>query len=436
VVAKAMGKGVEITGTVFKEGGRVAEKAGENLGTTGDPHEEADSKAAGLLGKLHPEANTPESGHTGGIRPPTEVGTGGGGSSARDHIGDDHRGAAIGEDHRTTTADPVDLATGEVLLTQTDIQLAGVLPLILRRTHLSSYRVDRWFGSSWASTLDQRVEVDDQGVVFVAADGSLPLYPTPGQNPVLPAEGARWPLRRTESGYAVDKPETGESLHFDAEGNPVEHIDALGGVTATEFGGFDVPVARTDQLGRRTVFGYDGQLRLTTLTNPAGLVWQYQYDAVGNLVAGTDFNGRVRRYQRDTAGRETSRWFGAAGLTLTWDGDNRLRTQAVTAPGPAGRQRLVQRRAYTYRADDPVTSIVDQLAGITEFDLDPAGKVTAAVSPILRERYGYDGSGNVTGPGRSFAGTLLRTAGNVRVEHDGVQDPVWSTTDLALSMEL
>ena len=56
VVAKAMGKGVEITGKVFNEGGRVAEGAGKRLGVTADLYEEADDKGAGLFKRLHPDS--------------------------------------------------------------------------------------------------------------------------------------------------------------------------------------------------------------------------------------------------------------------------------------------------------------------------------------------------------------------------------------------
>src|SRR3954470_20330060 len=53
--------------------------------------------------------------------------------------------------------DPIDVATGDTALPRTDVSLPGVLPLILERTHISSYRWGGWFGPSWASTLDQRV---------------------------------------------------------------------------------------------------------------------------------------------------------------------------------------------------------------------------------------------------------------------------------------
>ncbi|MGW7410856.1 DUF6531 domain-containing protein, partial [Streptomyces sp. NPDC054833] len=62
--------------------------------------------------------------------------------------------------------DPIDVATGDMSLPRTDVTLPGVLPLILERTHISSYRWGGWFGPSWASTLDQRVQADDDGFVY------------------------------------------------------------------------------------------------------------------------------------------------------------------------------------------------------------------------------------------------------------------------------
>jgi len=55
VISKAMGKGVQITGKVFQEGGRVVEGAGNRLGKTADLHQGADEHGAGLLKKLHPD---------------------------------------------------------------------------------------------------------------------------------------------------------------------------------------------------------------------------------------------------------------------------------------------------------------------------------------------------------------------------------------------
>ena len=70
----------------------------------------------------------------------------------------------------------------------------GALPLILERTHISSYRNGLWFGPSWASTLDQRLQLDADGVVFAAADGMRLEYPPPtGAAPSSPSRVHAYP---------------------------------------------------------------------------------------------------------------------------------------------------------------------------------------------------------------------------------------------------
>ncbi len=93
-----------------------------------------------------------------------------------------------------TGTDPVDLATGKMYLPQTDVELPGALPLVIKRRVESGYHLGRWFGPSWSSTFDQRLEIDSEGVVFVTEDGMLLSYPHPDPGtPVLPEHGPRWP---------------------------------------------------------------------------------------------------------------------------------------------------------------------------------------------------------------------------------------------------
>ncbi|MFW6694092.1 DUF6531 domain-containing protein [Streptomyces sp. MAR4 CNX-425] len=49
----------------------------------------------------------------------------------------------------------------------------GAAPLVLHRAHVSSFRSGRCFGGSWASTLDQRLEIDEDSVTFFTDDGWL-----------------------------------------------------------------------------------------------------------------------------------------------------------------------------------------------------------------------------------------------------------------------
>ena len=65
----------------------------------------------------------------------------------------------------------------------------------LKRHYVSGHPCGGWFGPTWAGTLDQRLELDDQGIVYIADDGMLLTYPVPEPDvPTLPTSGPRWPL--------------------------------------------------------------------------------------------------------------------------------------------------------------------------------------------------------------------------------------------------
>ncbi|WP_435245145.1 DUF6531 domain-containing protein [Streptomyces tendae] len=103
------------------------------------------------------------------------------GKNARSMAADGARGAynRVKSVVRSKGSDPVDMATGAMYLPQTDVTLPGLLPLAFTRRVASDYRCGWWFGPTWASTVDQRLEVDDTGIVFVTEDGLALIYPHP-----------------------------------------------------------------------------------------------------------------------------------------------------------------------------------------------------------------------------------------------------------------
>lgn len=180
--------------------------------------------------------------------------------------------------------------------------------------------------------------------------------------------------------------------------------------------------------GRAVLYAYDVLGRRTRRTTPTGHVTSYSYGADGlphHLTSG----GLRIDFTHDAAGRELARVFGdAITMTSAWDEAGRLATQQISAGG-----RDVNSRAYSYRADGQLTSVVDRLSGSRTFDLDRVGRVTAVHAQGWTERYAYDDAGNQTSaswpsghPGheatgsRAYTGTTLTRAGDVRFEYDAL----------------
>jgi hypothetical protein len=119
------------------------------------------------------------------------------------------------------TDDPIDVVTGEMFFAQQDLALPGVLPLVLNRRHGSGYRHGRLFGSGWASTLEQRIEIDDKEIRLLLEDGRILRYPIPADGErVMPTRGPRWPLTWDGDGIVtVDQGDLGQTLHFPPGGS-------------------------------------------------------------------------------------------------------------------------------------------------------------------------------------------------------------------------
>ncbi|SDZ03261.1 YD repeat-containing protein [Amycolatopsis xylanica] len=320
---------------------------------------------------------------------------------------------------KCTGGDPVDLATGEMLMSQTDVELAGVLPLVLRRTHISTYRLGRSFGPSWASTVDQRVESDAAGVCYVGADGVTLTYPTPPADgtSVLPSHGARWPLRLISAGeFTVTSPVDGQIRHFraaagtgetthaplsaitDRNGNRVTIVrDAAGTPTAIEHsGGYRVAVD--------TVNGRITGLRMTHAASTDISLATYEYDAGGRLSAVRNSSGRAMRFEYDGDGRVTKwidrnrHWYsyhynhagqvvstegsgGALACSIEYDQATRVTTY---------RNSLGAVSAYHFNDNWQLIREVGPLGATRRFEHDEYGRVTAETDPLGRTtRYEY-----------------------------------------------
>jgi RHS repeat-associated protein len=317
-------------------------------------------------------------------------------------------------DDLVTSPDPVDFATGEVLLPATDVEFPGVLPLLIERYHRSTYRDGRWFGPTWASTLDQRLILDGKGVRFLAADAMTLHYPRPLPDPdapVLPLDGPGWGLAWDgEPGgeMTIHQRETGRTLHFaPVPGHPrnelplvaitdrnVNRIDIRYDKTGapseiSHTGGYRIAIATYDEriTSLRLIsapgepfliaYDYDASGHLANVFNSSGLPFQLTYDTEGRLRGWQDRNDTWYRYDYDTHGRcilstGTDRAFE---LAYAYDSDN----HTTTATTPEGHTTV-----YQFTPTYKLASITDPLGHTTHHEWDAHDRPTAVTDPLGR----------------------------------------------------
>ncbi|WP_067474298.1 putative T7SS-secreted protein [Nocardia amamiensis] len=335
-------------------------------------------------------------------------------------------------EQKTCTDDPVDIATGEFLLPETDLDLPGVLPMVLRRTHRSNYRFGRWFGPSWSSTLDMRVVVEHQGVTFLGEDGIMLAYPHPEPGvAVQPVTGGqRWTLTRTDTGgyrvldqrreliwhfapeptlaglesrlgnYAIsaitDRHHNRIRFHYNTDAQPVA-VSHSGGYRIsidTTAGRITALSVHSTNAGERPTrvreFGYEAG-SLVTVRNGVGATMRYTYDDDHRLTSWTDSNGNQMVNTYDEAGRVVFQR-GTGGVLNTdfayfdfADATGRLTTVtnslgAVTSHG--------------FDRDLQLRDLIDPLGGRTRIAYNADRKplhVTAADGTTTSYRYTVDG---------------------------------------------
>ena len=377
-------------------------------------------------------------------------------SGARKALGDEPGMHSRHEGKVCRGTDPVDLATGRMFLPQTDVTLPGALPLVFRRRAESGYRLGRWFGPSWSSTVDQRLEIDATGVVFVHEDGLLLAYPHPLRpgEPVLPSHGPRWPLERAAdgAGYVIRDPAAGLAWHFadrggsgdGSEGVPGSVVGGSGGA-----GGMRVAVLEQidDRNGHWITFTYDPQtdaphsvihsggyhlifrtighgpdVRITALrladAAPDGgdqeLV-RYGYDPHGNLTQVINSSGRPLTFTYDESRRVTS-WTDTNSRSYAYDYD--AQDRCIAEGGAAGHMTLRlaygidpesglrvtttttgdgHTRHFLINAVSQVIAEADPLGAVTCYQRDRHNRLLSQTDPLGHTtQLQYDNAGNLT----------------------------------------
>ncbi len=273
----------------------------------------------------------------------------------------DAPGASRGPSESVCVGDPVDVATGRVILPATDLTLPGALPVELSRMFSSTFGGGRWFGRTWASSFDERLILAEGRVVHVRPDAGLMRFPAPteGMPPVLPERGIRrWPLSVEGGTYRLVDPVAGHTRTFAVTTEP--DVAELVGIT--------------DRQGRWTRIERDGSGAPTGVTTSGG------YRVVVDTVVLPAGDRRVTRLAVDDRGTETtvSRFgYSADGLlTQVWRGD---------WPEPT---------RFGYDAGQRITSWVDTNGMRYDYTYDEHHRCVAQGAPTGELAAAYDYSGH------------------------------------------
>ncbi|HTJ67423.1 MAG TPA: DNA/RNA non-specific endonuclease [Actinospica sp.] len=297
------------------------------------------------------------------------------------------------------TDDPIDVVTGEMFLVHRDLSLAGTIPLVLERRHGSAYRHGRLFGATWASTLDQRVEIDADGIHVALADGRVLHYPVPtvhGQQ-VMPSHGPRWPLtwNRTDDVITVRQDDLGCALAFhpgptpdirrpiaavtDRAGNRITFVYDADGVPTDVYhcGGYHLEIACAETRGGIRVSAIK-------LADPAGgagvLIREFRYDLAGRLVGVVNTSRKALTLAYDAADRITQ-WTDRNGYSYRYF--YRADGRAERAEGDGGYLNVTLDYDLAARS----TTVIDALGHATVYHWNEQGQTVKVTDPLGRETH-------------------------------------------------
>ena len=212
--------------------------------------------------------------------------------------------------------DPVDAATGLLVVNKTDLVLPGRLPVALTRTYQTNGTAAGPFGRGTTHSTQVVMLVDGNQRALQFGDGrrvTLTLQPdgayrnltdgamqgaaltSPSGVPTLRwKDGSRWVFGVTlNSAFGVST--LGLTQQIDRTGNTITNTWSGANITA---------IAGPD--GRQLTLEYDGSGRVTRASDPIGRAVLYAYDGQGNLATVTDPEGGTTRYAYNSTNRLTT----------------------------------------------------------------------------------------------------------------------------------
>ena len=119
--------------------------------------------------------------------------------------------------------EPVDMATGAMIDSATDIHIDGILPMVVARNTDSGMDTSRVFGPGWNTTLDCRIEILPNQVLMMTPDGALLEFPpAPVDGSEVGDAGRPWRLCFVDGAYRVRNIQEGVTYVFGVAGSEAQ----------------------------------------------------------------------------------------------------------------------------------------------------------------------------------------------------------------------
>jgi RHS repeat-associated protein len=301
-----------------------------------------------------------------------------------------------------TVGEPINAATGNMFLVETDFAGASCTGLALRRYYNSQDTIGAAFGIGWRSAWQRSLtRVSPNTVVITRADGREDTFTLNAgvwqADPDVTSVLTPVPATGTQTGWqlvtATDATET-----YSLSGQLTAVTTRAGLTTTLAYNSSGQLSSVTGPFGDILKFTSNATGQITQMTAPDGGVFSYAYDANSNLISVTHPDGSVRQYVYgdasfpnaltgivDEDGNAYASWaYDAQGRAISSQhaGGADLTTVAYNADGGAS----------ATDADGNTHSYTFQ----TQFDaVKPAALSGAPYPPAGGQAFGYDSNGFV-----------------------------------------
>ncbi|SEW42161.1 RHS repeat-associated core domain-containing protein [Cognatiyoonia koreensis] len=318
---------------------------------------------------------------------------------------------------RTTYADPIDVATGQLTDVRTDFSIPGTIPLELTRSYAP--KATGLLGRGWASSWGQHLRVDGPTFVYQDPDGVNVTFYVPDER--IDSSNLRMPHlemmgqkskdiflydRREQLFYIFgwrdgdrilltgieDRNKNRISFGYDKHGlKEVVHSDGFALDVMSENGLMRTVAVREHPDGDCVVnWDYSRAGQLTEVRSAQKGTLKYNYDEKGRIVRWADAKATEVYYEYDHSNRIERSWSssGHMGALL----DHHPEERFTIATNSAGHQTV-----FHYNADGLVTREIDALGGEWLTEWNNQFSVTKRVDPLGNtSTYSFDDYGNMT----------------------------------------